>query len=148
MLCERGREVGAIFVSLFLGSSYTHLHAKASRFMRDSRHSLCFLFINKSEKVAAHSGVTRHHDSNSATTSTSNPGRVIANRVFVGNIPSNLVERDLLMLFNRFGKIRDVKIIPEHTRNKSYGFVTFFSEADARRAIQVANHVLLAHDVI
>ncbi len=41
------------------------------------------------------------------------------------------------MLFHRFGKIRDVKIIPEHTRNKSYGFVTFFSEADARRAIQV-----------
>ena len=74
-------------------------------------------------------------------TSNSNPGRVIANRVFVGNIPSNLVERDLLMLFNRFGKIRDVKIIPEHTRNKSYGFVTFFSEADARRAIQVSGYL-------
>lgn len=67
------------------------------------------------------------------------PGRLVANRIFVGNIPSNLVERDLIMLFHRFGKIRDVKIIPEHTRNKSYGFVTYFSESDARRAIQVSN---------
>lgn len=74
-----------------------------------------------------------------ATTS----GRFIANRVFVGNIPSNLVERDLIMLFHRFGKIRDVKIIPEHTRNKSYGFVTFYSEVDARRAIQVPFLILL-----
>lgn len=64
-------------------------------------------------------------------------GRIIANRIFVGNIPTNLAERDLIMLFQRFGKIRDVKIIPENTRNKSYGFVTFFSDADARRAIQV-----------
>lgn len=69
-------------------------------------------------------------------------GRVIANRIFVGNIPTNLAERDLIMLFQRFGKIRDVKIIPENTRNKSYGFVTFFSESDARRAIQVPQHPL------
>ena len=66
-----------------------------------------------------------------------NNGRLVANRIFVGNIPASLAERDLITLFHRFGKIRDVKIIPENSRNKSYGFVTFFSEADARRAIQV-----------
>ena len=48
-----------------------------------------------------------------------------------------------MMLFNRFGKIRDVKIVPEQTRNKSYGFVTYFSEADARRAIQVRFGIFL-----
>ncbi len=69
-------------------------------------------------------------------------GRVIANRIFVGNLPSSMVERDLMTLFARFGKIRDVKIIPENTRNRSYGFVTFFSELDARRAIQVCTRVL------
>ncbi|XP_046635062.1 uncharacterized protein LOC124314082 [Daphnia pulicaria] len=89
------------------------------------------------EKVATHSGITRQHES-SASATPNTPGRLISNRVFVGNIPPNLVERDLIMLFNRFGKIRDVKIIPEHARNKSYGFVTFFSEADARRAIQAS----------
>ena len=68
-------------------------------------------------------------------------GRIIANRIFVGNIPTNLGERDLIILFQRFGKIRDVKIIPENTRNKSYGFVTFFSESDARRAIQVSRDI-------
>lgn len=93
-------------------------------------------FYRQLEKVATHSGITRQHES-SASATPNTPGRLISNRVFVGNIPPNLVERDLIMLFNRFGKIRDVKIIPEHARNKSYGFVTFFSEADARRAIQV-----------
>ncbi|KAK4003018.1 hypothetical protein OUZ56_004806 [Daphnia magna] len=91
-----------------------------------------------SEKVASHSGVTRQTDVSSSSPPSNAPGRLISNRVFVGNIPPNLVERDLIMLFHRFGKIRDVKIIPEHTRNKSYGFVTFFSEADARRAIQAS----------
>jgi RNA recognition motif-containing protein len=106
--------------------------AKLSYFM-----VILFVFLNRQlEKVATHSGITRQHESSSSP-SPNTPGRLISNRVFVGNIPPNLVERDLIMLFHRFGKIRDVKIIPEHTRNKSYGFVTFFSEADARRAIQV-----------
>ena len=62
---------------------------------------------------------------------------MIPTRVFVGNIPSNLTERDLTLLFVRFGKIRDIKILPDPTRSKSYGFVTFWSEADAQKAIQV-----------
>lgn len=95
--------------------------------------------------MASHSGVNRHIDTSSNPTVANVQGRLIANRIFVGNIPSNLVERDLMMLFNRFGKIRDVKIVPEQTRNKSYGFVTYFSEADARRAIQVRFGILLCY---
>ena len=89
----------------------------------------------KEEEMEAVQISSSHENLNTSANSTL--GRVIANRVFVGNLPPNLVERDLMNLFNRFGKIRDVKIIPENTRNKSYGFVTFFSELDARRAIQV-----------
>lgn len=70
-------------------------------------------------------------------------GRLIANRVFVGNLPNSLAERDLMALFSPYGKIRDVKIIPENSRNKSYGFVTFFSEGDARRLIQVVGCLLV-----
>lgn len=127
------------------------VHAAQRRFF--SRH--------RESKVESHSGVKFHHPAGArqyqrhltenTTTSTTNgnnnqqpstttpqrEGRVIPSRVFVGNIPANLVERDLGMLFARFGKIRDVKIIPDQARSKSYGFVTFFSESDARRAIQV-----------
>jgi len=101
-----------------------------------------------SEKVERQFGLmqdaTMIGGSNGNNGNNGNNGRLVANRIFVGNIPASLAERDLITLFHRFGKIRDVKIIPENSRNKSYGFVTFFSEADARRAIQAS----VQHDSI
>jgi len=53
------------------------------------------------------------------------------NQVFVGNLPQNIVEEDLRNLFQRYGRILDVRInrqnqkLSSNAKTPNYGFVTF-----------------------
>ena len=63
------------------------------------------------------------------------------NKLFVGNLPSSLSSFSLNVLFEPFGKIIDVAIIPDSStgRSKGFGFVTFAKESDAKKAQKEMN---------
>ena len=58
----------------------------------------------------------------------------MSSRVFVGNLPSDIRERELDDFFYKFGRIRDIEIIRNRDTPQTYGFVTFSDSRDARDA--------------
>ncbi|CAI5713213.1 unnamed protein product [Peronospora effusa] len=60
-------------------------------------------------------------------------------RVFVGNLPEDVHERDLVDKFDRFGRIASVRIkIP--TRPPPFAFITYENEQDASNAVRSMNN--------
>lgn len=56
-------------------------------------------------------------------------------RVYVGNLPMDIKEKDLEDIFYKYGKITDMQIkTPE--RPPAFGFVTFDDPRDADEAVR------------
>ncbi|XP_054156607.1 transcription factor mef2A-like isoform X2 [Oppia nitens] len=83
---------------------------------------------------------------NNSTTSLNAPkyGTPVPNRVFVGGIPGDATEIDVMSLFGKFGKIMNVNIILDRAGvPRGYGFVTFETEDDAKRVIQEKDNLII-----
>ncbi|CAA7036781.1 unnamed protein product [Microthlaspi erraticum] len=61
-----------------------------------------------------------------------------ATQLFVSRLSAYTTDRSLRQLFSPFGQIKDARLIrdPETQRPKGFGFVTYESEDDARKAIK------------
>lgn len=64
---------------------------------------------------------------------------IVPRRIFVGGFPPATTEHELRSYFERFGSVRDVKIIRDHAATAkgkySYGFVTFETDEEAKKLI-------------
>ena len=61
--------------------------------------------------------------------------------IYVGNLPREVTEDDLLEAFEEFGQVESVKIITERGSGESrgFGFVEMPAEAEAQSAINGLN---------
>ena len=61
--------------------------------------------------------------------------------LYVGNLLSNVSEKDLRNAFEEFGQVREVRLIADkHSgQSKGYGFVEMPSKNDAEKAISQMN---------
>lgn len=70
----------------------------------------------------------------------SGPPPAKGSEVFVGKIPRDLTEDDLLPVFERIGPVFEMRLMLElNGGNRGFAFVTFTSPADASKAIQQLN---------
>lgn len=62
-------------------------------------------------------------------------------KIFVGNIPFNYGDGDLVNLFATCGKVVAAKVIKDKysSRSRGFGIVEMSNEADARRGIGLYN---------
>ncbi|KAK6631887.1 RNA-binding protein 39 [Polyplax serrata] len=67
-------------------------------------------------------------------------------RLYVGSLHFNITEDMLRGIFEPFGKIDSIQLImdPETGRSKGYGFITFHSADDAKKALEQLNGFELA----
>lgn len=73
-----------------------------------------------------------------------NNGGKEGNELFIKGFSSNFDESDLRGAFEKFGKIRFVKVLKkEDGSSKGIGFVTFFNQDDAREALTNAENINL-----
>jgi polyadenylate-binding protein len=64
--------------------------------------------------------------------------------VFIGNLCTSVTNKDLYDLFRTFGTVLSCKVgIDEEKKSKGFGFVRFATEAEAKKAIDNLNGVLL-----
>ncbi|VDO04073.1 unnamed protein product [Rodentolepis nana] len=65
-------------------------------------------------------------------------GTIIPNRIFVGGISSTTTEDDLRKFFEKYGHVKDVKIIFDHSilSKGNYGFITFENQEIAEWLIK------------
>jgi RNA recognition motif-containing protein len=65
----------------------------------------------------------------------------MSSKIYVGNVPFDATEEGLRGYFEKFGTVELVTIIVDRLTGKSrgFGFVQFFSELGASRAIDAAN---------
>ncbi|KAN0064220.1 hypothetical protein ACQY0O_003387 [Thecaphora frezii] len=68
-----------------------------------------------------------------------NPGNTgdEAFKVFAGNLAFATTEDELKTVFSEAGTVTQAQIITRGTRSLGYGFVTFSSEAEAQKAVQI-----------
>lgn len=61
--------------------------------------------------------------------------------IYVGNLPYDVREEDLIDLFSSYGKVAKANIVKdkETRRSKGFGFVTMDSEDEAHNAINALN---------
>lgn len=61
--------------------------------------------------------------------------------LYIGNIHYNAKPYELRKFFEEFGDIESLKIIrdPKTKRSKGYGFVKFYKQADAEKALKYSN---------
>ena len=58
--------------------------------------------------------------------------------VFVGKIPRDLYEDELVPVFEKIGKIYELRLMMDFSgSNRGYAFVMYTSTSDARRAVKV-----------
>jgi len=62
-------------------------------------------------------------------------------KLFVGSLPFEFTEDQLLEMFNKVGQVASAKLITDHYtgRSKGFGFVEMSSEDEAQAAIQALN---------
>ncbi len=62
----------------------------------------------------------------------------MTNKIYVGNLPFRYGFKELVDLFEKFGKIQEAIVIADKSsgRSKGFGFVTFEEEASAIEAIK------------
>lgn len=67
--------------------------------------------------------------------------RARTSSIFVGNLPYSFEERDVVNLFERFGRLRQVSVpIDRYTRrNRGFAFIEFEQRADAEDAFNKYN---------
>ena len=77
-------------------------------------------------------------DSSIGSNTSSNDPKMLDSRVFIGNLPSDKVTRKIVEdMFSEFGKVLGVSL------HKSYGFVQYESEEDAKKAVEGTHRKLL-----
>ena len=58
--------------------------------------------------------------------------------MFVGKIPRDLYEDELVPVFEKIGKIYELRLMMDFSgSNRGYAFVMYTSTSDARRAVKV-----------
>ncbi|XP_057320820.1 homeobox protein 5-like [Microplitis mediator] len=71
-------------------------------------------------------------------------GTLVPNRIFVGGISASTSEAELAQLFSAYGNVKATKIISDRAGvSKGYGFVTFETEAEAKRLQQEPESIIL-----
>lgn len=64
--------------------------------------------------------------------------------VFIGKIPRDCTEQDLLPIFELVGRIYQMRLMFDFNgNNRGYGFVQYFCRADAQQAVTLLNNRLL-----
>ncbi len=65
----------------------------------------------------------------------------LAKTLYVGNLPWRVTEDDLALLFEEFGRVREVRIIQDPTtgRSRGYGFVELDAGGEVQRAVVALN---------
>ncbi|NWH81147.1 DAZL protein, partial [Piaya cayana] len=64
-------------------------------------------------------------------------GRIIPNTVFVGGIDLTISEAELVSIFERYGTVKEVKIITDRAGLcKGYGFVSFLNSVDVQKIVE------------
>lgn len=68
----------------------------------------------------------------------------------LNNLEPQMIDDDLRLLCERFGKITRLKVVKDMRTNecKGYGFVNFESQADAERAVARLNGYCYGHVVL
>jgi len=63
------------------------------------------------------------------------------NKLYVGNLPYNMKEEDLMGAFSEAGPVQSAKIITDLStgRSKGFGFVEMETEEGAQKAIETLN---------
>lgn len=92
-----------------------------------------------------------------AANSSANKGAAGPMRLYVGSLHFNITEEMLRGIFEPFGKIDDIKLMRDHTideiklmrnhestRSQGYGFITFHSAEEAKKALDQLNGFELA----
>jgi RNA recognition motif-containing protein len=61
------------------------------------------------------------------------------NKLFVGSLPWSITSESLRELFAQYGEITEAMVITDRAtgRSKGFGFVTFASEEDAKKALEM-----------
>lgn len=62
----------------------------------------------------------------------------MAKKLFVGNLPHDITERDLIDIFNQMGSVQSAKIVFDRDsgRSKGFGFVEMENDTEADAAIK------------
>lgn len=60
-------------------------------------------------------------------------------KVFAGNLAFSTTDADVKELFSVAGTVTEVSLITRGTRSLGYGFVTFSTEAEAKKAVETLN---------
>uniref|UniRef100_A0A915Q4W2 RRM domain-containing protein n=1 Tax=Setaria digitata TaxID=48799 RepID=A0A915Q4W2_9BILA len=64
---------------------------------------------------------------------------MIPHRIFVGGFPATTTELDLRLFFEKFGHVREAKVIrSSEGTSKGYGFITFDTEDEAKTVMQIS----------
>ncbi|NXH20409.1 DAZL protein, partial [Bucco capensis] len=64
-------------------------------------------------------------------------GRIMPNTVFVGGIDIRMNEAEIRNFFERFGTVKEVKVITDRTGvSKGYGFVSFLDNVDVQKIVE------------
>ncbi len=65
----------------------------------------------------------------------------MSKRIYVGNLPFSVGQKELRELFGKYGKIEDVEVISDrfNGRSKGFGFITFENDGDVAAAIAGTN---------
>ncbi|NWI54057.1 DAZL protein, partial [Calyptomena viridis] len=64
-------------------------------------------------------------------------GKVMPNTVFVGGIDIRMNEAEIRTVFERYGAVKEVKVITDRTGvSKGYGFVSFLENVDVQKIVE------------
>jgi RNA recognition motif-containing protein len=71
-------------------------------------------------------------------------------RLYVGNLPYQTTEQDLLDLFEQIGQVTDASVITDREtgRSKGFGFVEMRNDQEAQSAIERLNGTFLGNRTI
>lgn len=63
-------------------------------------------------------------------------------KVFCGKIPKDMFEDELILLFEKFGKIWDLRLMmdPMSGTNRGYAFITYTNKQDAQQATKEVSY--------
>ena len=67
--------------------------------------------------------------------------------IYVGNLPYDFTEEELMEMFNQFGNVANVKIITDKVsgRSKGFGFIEMEQKSEGKDAIQVRGRNVRVH---
>jgi len=68
-------------------------------------------------------------------------GIEMSKKVYVGNLPFNMTQKELQELFATYGEIEEAVVISDKYsgRSKGFGFITFKDDAAAQKAVAEMN---------